>query len=231
MLTEIIETPDGSMTWWHFKQILGPFLPAGTYEEAAYFLPLAFDYILSHDDDSLELVTSLAWFISEYRDQLEAVSALAACRDWMTLCLRTWTKDFTVIHSDRGACEKKQWGIRCFDYVKHSETIAEGTCDLVRFTANADLAIEVYRRVSATTADPVEAAWFLEFARQRCVHDVRKPPKCSEVTELLEDKETVERSAQTVSAHLPSYPKSPSYWRATFNALGVESVKPPRWAE
>ncbi len=86
MLAEILKTPDEKMTRCHYQDILGPFLPAGTYEEAAYFLSRAFDHIRSHDDDGLDLVTSLVWFISEYQKRLEADGVLAACRDLMESC-------------------------------------------------------------------------------------------------------------------------------------------------
>ena len=94
MLEKILQTPDSEMTWWHYQQILGPFLPAGNYEEAAYFLPRAFDHILSHDDNSLDLVTSLAWFISEYRPRLEEDGAIEAARDLMRRCLELKSGEF-----------------------------------------------------------------------------------------------------------------------------------------
>lgn len=108
---------------------------------------------------------------------------------------------------------------------------AEGTCDLVRFVGNADLAIDLYRRVSRDSADVIEAAWFLEFARQHNTDDVRKPPTHSEVTKLLEDKGIAERSAQMVAAGLTGFPDFPSYWQATFIAVGIESVATPKSPE
>lgn len=229
-LKEILETPDAEMTWWHYQQILGPFLPAGTYEEAAYFLPRAFGHIRSHDDVALDLVTSLAWFISEYRPRLEADGAAGACRDLMGSCFDQWTAEFTVVHFDRAACHAKGWGLRYFDYVKHSEVVAEGTCDLIRFKANADLAIRIYQQVSREGASPVEAAWFLEVARQHFTDDVRKPPKHGEITKIIEDKEIAERSARLVASGLEGFADFPSYWRDTFNGLAIESVPTPTWA-
>ncbi len=231
MLTEILETPDEQMTWWHYRQILGPFLPAGSYEEAAYFLPRAFDYLRSHDDDALDLVTSLAWFISEHQPKLEVDGALEACRHLMESCLDQWTAEFTIVHFDHAACQEKGWRLRYFDYVKHSEVVAEGTCDLIRFTANADLAIGLYQRMAREGSNPVEAAWFLEFARQHFTNDVRKPPKHGEITKIIEDKRIAERSAQLVASGLDGFADFPSYWRDTFNSLAIESVPTPNWAE
>ena len=231
MLTEILGTPDEKMTWWHYQQVLGPFLPAGSYEEAVYFLPRAFNYIRDHDDNALDLVSSLAWFISEYRPKLEADGVIEECRELMERCLDQWTAEFAVIHFDRAGCQEKGWGLRYFDYVKHSETVAEGTCDLVRFTANADLATRIYQRVARKDASPLEAAWFLEFARQHFTDAVRKPPKHAEITRILEDKQIAERSAQLIVSELNEFADFPSYWRDTFNALSIESVPTPNWTE
>ena len=230
-LAEIIQTPDEKMTRCHYQEILGPFLPAGTYEEAAYFLPRAFDHIRSHDDDAFDLVTSLAWFISEFQPRLEADGAIGVCRDLMESCFDQWTAEFQVVHFDRFACQEKGWRHRYFDYVKHSETIAVGTYDLIRFTANADLATRLYKRVARESASPVEAAWFLEFSRRHFSTDVRKPPKHGEITKILQDQEIAERSAQLVASGLEGYAGFSSYWRDTFNALAIESVPPPAWAE
>ncbi|MCC5851119.1 MAG: hypothetical protein JJU29_23765 [Verrucomicrobia bacterium] len=231
MLAEILKTPDEKMTRCHYQHILGPFLPAGTYEEAAYFLPRAFDHIRSHDDDALDLVTSLAWFISEFQPRLESDGTIGVCRDLMESCFDQWTAEFKVVHFDHAACQKKGWGLRYFDYVKHSETIAAGTCDLIRFTANADLATRLYQRVARESASPVEAAWFLEFSRQHFSTAVRKPPKHGEITKIIEDQEIAERSAQLVASGLEGFADFPSYWRDTFNGLAIESVPIPAWAE
>jgi hypothetical protein len=221
-LQEILQVPDSKMERWHYQQILGPFLPAGTYEEAAYFLPQAFAHILSHDDDALDLVTSLAWFISEYRPRLDEDGALEESRDLMRRCLEHWSKEFCVIHYDKSVCEAKGWGLQYFDFVKHSETLAEGTCDLVRFSTNADLAIQFHERISRDNADPIEAAWFLEFARQHFTSDVRTPPTHPTIRALIENKQIAERSAKLVTSELSSFADFPSYWRDTFNALGID---------
>ena len=231
LTTEILETPDEKMTLYHFQQILGPFLPAGTYEEAVYFLPLAFRHIQKNDDDALDLVTSLAWFISEYSSQLKDDGALGASRDLMAQCFVRWTSEFNVVHFDRSGCEEKQWRLDYFDYVRNAEAIAEGTCDLVQFSSNLDLAIELYQRVARSGASPTEAAWFLEFARQYYTDDVRKPPGHEVIMKLIEDKEIAERSAEIVASSLSGFADSPSYWRDTFEGVGIEGVPIPEYAE
>jgi hypothetical protein len=52
-LRELLSKSDTDMRWADFACLLGPHLPAGTYEEVAYFLPLAFDYIGANEKDAL----------------------------------------------------------------------------------------------------------------------------------------------------------------------------------
>jgi hypothetical protein len=58
-LARLLDTPDDQLRWNHFKQLLGPFLPAGNYEEIVYFLPFAFNCLLEDDESELELVTPI----------------------------------------------------------------------------------------------------------------------------------------------------------------------------
>jgi hypothetical protein len=65
-LRELVAKPDERLGWGDFKDLLGPHLPAGTYDEVVYFLPLAFDHVRAKNWDALDLCSSLAWFCSEY---------------------------------------------------------------------------------------------------------------------------------------------------------------------
>lgn len=71
-LEQLLNTPDENLDSSDFRILLGPYLPPGTYEETCYFSPLAFQYILTHDDDDLGLITSLVWYCSEYVWRLRA---------------------------------------------------------------------------------------------------------------------------------------------------------------
>ena len=112
-LASLLATPDRDLKWHDFQCLLGPFLPAGTYEESAYFLPLAFDDILTHDDDALDLVTSLVWFASEYASQLQRDNSLDAVRTKLKYCIDQWTGDFTILHFDHDAYREKGWPPTC----------------------------------------------------------------------------------------------------------------------
>jgi hypothetical protein len=221
-LEELLATTDKEMSRIHYQQILGPHLPAGTYEESAYFLPQAFDRLLTHDDDALDLAPSLIWFSSEYAAQLGRDGALAACCERLRACLSQWTADFEVIHFDERGCRKKGWSLQYFDYVRLSESVAEAMCDLVRFAVHADLAMELVVRLAQPSASPVEAAWFLELARQHAADDVYRPPRLPEIKQILEDGDVARRCAEVVTRDLTTFGKFPTYWRDAFNWLGIE---------
>ena len=109
----ILARPDRELRWNDFKNILGPFLPAGTNEESVYFLPLALEYIASHDDVALDLVTSIVWFVSEFADRLAADGLLVGSRGRIGECFGIWTSRFDVMHFDHASCRAKGWGLNC----------------------------------------------------------------------------------------------------------------------
>ena len=222
-LASLLATPDRDLKWHDFQCLLGPFLPAGTYEESAYFLPLAFDYILTHDDDAFDLVTSLVWFASEYASQLQRDNSLDAVRTKLKYCIDQWTGDFTILHFDHDACREKGWRHNYFDYIRHSETVMEATNDLIRFKVHDDLAITFFGDIAAVDSDPVKSAWFLESARAHVSRDVRHPPRHPQIHQLLDDEALAIKHSTVVRDSLPSYDPAATYWRDTFTLLGTIS--------
>lgn len=214
----LLSKRDEQLTWSDYQCVLGPFLPAGTYRESVYFLPLAFEYIASHDDDAIDLVTSIVWFVSEYADDLEQDNLLDAARDRIAECFGKWSSQFSVTHFDFAACKVKGWGLPYIDYVKNVEVICEAACDLFRFKRHADLAESFFRSLSANKTDAIQAAWLLELARS--YSDVYHPPKNPVIAGLLTDRETLE-SAALLARPLIAAESSPTYWIDTFNALMI----------
>ena len=215
---KLLSKPDSQLVWSDYQCLLGPFLPAGTYRESVYFLPLAFEHIASHDDDALDLITSIIWFVSEYADELKQDGILDASRDRIAECFEKWTSQFTVVHFDQSACQQKGWKLAYFDYVKHVEVICEGACDLVRFERHADLASSLFQSLKDNTTDAVRAAWFLELARAR--NDVYHPPAVSPISAILADREATSRAAELARPMIANE-SSPTYWTDTLNALGI----------
>jgi len=218
-IREILSTPDDRFEWHHYQSVLGPFLPAGTYDESVYFLPGAFDFILRHDDDALDLITALVWFASEYSDRLADDGLLDAVRHNLLACFQHWTAHFVVIHFDEEGCRKKGWGLKHFDYVYNIEAVCEGSCDLVRFETHRDLAESFFASLADFGDDPIKAAWFLECARSR--GDVRFPPRHPSIQNLLANDHLLHGAAKLVLAKLVPDEKSPTYWTDTFEVLGL----------
>lgn len=216
-LRELLETPDSEMTWHHFRDLLGPYMPAGSYAESVYFLPKAFDYLIGHDKDALELITSLIWFASEYSQDLENDGILIATRERIYDCLTNLTEHFKVQHFDTDACRAKGWGIPYFDYIANCEPICEGTTDLVRFEAHSDLAVQFVANLANHQGDPIKAAWFLEYAKSK--NDVYTPPDYEPINVMLSDKTLLEQAANVVRSHLVESEASPTYWNDTFTTL------------
>lgn len=217
ILRDLLATPDDGMALPHFQNLFGPFLPAGTYEETVYFLPFAFAYILSHQEDALDLVTSLAWFVSEYGDELKSDGLFDGSREKFRECFAQWTRRFTVIHFDEGACRLKGWGLKYCDCVENIEVVCEGTCDLVRFGRHADIVTEFVESLARHNGDDVRAAWFLEYARSQC--DVYHPPDYPPILDILADRVVLESARAVVLAKRVNREPSPTYWRDTFAAL------------
>ena len=218
LLAELLATPDNQLQWNHFQNLLGPFLPAGTYRESVYFLPLAFNY-LRRSDDALEFTTSVTWFVSEYADDLAADGLLDECRTEITSCLLHWMRDFTVLHFDRDACAAKGWGLWYFDYVQRSQDICETLCDLDRFARHADLA-DAFISQLVSSDEPVSVGWFFELARGQ--DDVYHPPTRESFHRHFSDVALLTHKQAIAEEHLAPVTASPTYWNDVFTKLGLK---------
>ena len=218
-LYEILDTRDDQLEWHHFQSLLGPFVPAGTYDEVIYFYPKAFSFVLENDEAATNLVTSLVWFASEFADRLANDGLLDVTRQNLTACFDHWTDNFNVIYFNRRRCKEKGWGIGYFDYVKHSEVICEGTCALVKFKTHSDLAESFVRSLANHSGNAMKAAWFLEYARSR--NDVYHPPRHTGIQGLLNDRHLLLEAANVVLEKMVDAERSPTYWEDTFRLLGL----------
>jgi hypothetical protein len=155
LLDELLSIPDEKLELTHLRSLLGPFLPAGTYSESIYFLPYAFNHLRKHEDNALDLTTSVTWFISEYANQLEADGLLNSCRAEVMQCFLHWIENFSVIHFDKAECQANGYSLSYFDYVHNSEVVCETLCDLDRFIRHLDIADDFFERLAKPTAPAV----------------------------------------------------------------------------
>lgn len=220
-LVELLATPDEQLNWSHFNQLLGPFLPAGTYEESVYFLPLAFDYLLTHLDDALEFQDAVVGFASKYAPQLKADGYLSSVQAQFLACLDTWTNTFTITHFDEAACRTNGWGLAYFDYVGASTEVYQMLYDLVHFEVHTTLAEGFLITLANKLQDPLTACWFLELARANQADDVYKPPDSLLIQKLLKSPELQRQAALTINTHCRSTKPSPTYWPDMFVLLSL----------
>ena len=218
-LSKLLATPDAKLEWHHLQNLLGPFLPAGTYQESVYFLPFAFQ-TLPREEHALDLTTSVCWFISEYADDLARDGLLDECRSETESCFRRWVADFTIEHFDRDGCAAKGWGLSYFDYVHRSEAVCETLCDLDRFARHADLADRFIARL-ASSDEPVASGWFLELARGQ--DDVYHPPSRESFQSYFTDTALLAHKQAIVQERLAPAAISPTYWNDVFTKLGLEA--------
>jgi hypothetical protein len=221
LLEQLLAIPDDKLEWHHLQDLLGPFLPAGTYQEAVYFLPIAFKS-LDCEEHALDLTTSVCWFISENADRIAKDGLLDECRSKIRERLLRWVSTFNVEHFDRDGCAAKGWGRRYFDYVPNCETLCQTLCDLDRFVRHADLADDFIMEL-ALSEKPVSSAWFLELARARSQNDVYPPPTREVFESLFADRRLLEGRAAMVRERVAATTASPTYWKDVFSELGLEN--------
>lgn len=215
-LTEILEKKDCELTWSDFSDLFGPHLPAGSYEEVVYFLPLAFLEIQNNSDDALDLITPVFVFCSKNYVQLTIDGNIEFVNHHIIQCLKQWTNSFEIKHFDKSACLKKGWEIEYFDYVVNSELVCTCISDLVEYGSFSSL---VTLFVKSLTNDKVGALWFLELSRARC--DVYHPPNQGEIANMLSNSTLLNVAYEIVLGEIMDDIKSPTYWTNTLNEIGL----------
>lgn len=215
----MLDQDDDALAWDDYCRLFGPYFPAGHYDEVAYFLPAAFAYLRANDSSALDLVTAVFGFCSTNSDRLASGGVLEDVKAEIQACFKHWTQDFVIHHYDQSACQKKGWSLPYFDYVQHSEVIAEGLTDLVRFESLADLATDFITSLSAHQDNAIKAAWFIECSRSR--FDVYSPPDHGTIIALLSDKEQLRQAYSVVLNSAIGSSQSPTYWEDAIHQLGL----------
>jgi hypothetical protein len=218
MVQEILAVPDNKMQALQFRLLFGPYLPAGTYAENIYFLPLAFRYAISDKRDVYDMLPPLIWFVSEYAVQLGKDGFLDKVRDCLRECFTYWTKEFALF---QGIAKGQGWGASHYVYVKHSGEIDTMLYELVRFREHADLAEEFVQDLAYSETDPIKAAWYLHLARDRRIF-VQRLPDEKAIPNLLSRTKRLRRAAELVRRRLPTQDASPLYWYQTFKTLNLD---------
>lgn len=217
MLKDFLKKNDSEFGRIDYSCLFGPHLPAGTYEEIIYFLPNAFEYLKLHEDDALDLVTPIFGFCSKNIEHLRKDGLEEIIKAKIMECLNYWVRDFRIEHYDKQMCESKGWRLHYQDLVHNTETICEGTTDLVRFETLSSVAIDFTKSLAYHHGDITKASWFIEFSRAR--FDVYTPPNLPEIQELLSNDALLNEAYAIVWPEAQDYKLT--YWRDTFSKLGL----------
>ena len=92
----ILAVPDDRLGWPELGNIFQGFLPAGTYEECAYFIPHAVRFIDERGDCASDLAKNFLDWAGEQRVELEADGLFAPIRAHMQELLRACLSEFRI---------------------------------------------------------------------------------------------------------------------------------------
>lgn len=89
----------------------------GTFEELSYFVPRMVELLADSENGFEYGVLSFSFFrmLRDNEQQYKALGVWSAIEGAICDILALRTQEFHVRHYDRGACEKKGWGIEYFD--------------------------------------------------------------------------------------------------------------------
>ena len=148
-LRKLLQQPDDQLSFNDFRTIFHWRTPAGTYEEVAYFLPLALEHMRCAPDDAREFIDGIICFASEHAVQLTKDQLFSQIEKAMRSCFEAWTNQFLVEHFDEKACQDKGWNINHYDYVNNSEIVRE-----------------LIESLTTSQDKATRSAWLLEYARE-----------------------------------------------------------------
>ena len=231
-LKEIIRTPDEMLSWSEFRDIFHVGIPAGTYEETVYFLPIALHDMRLSPRDSLEFMSGVCCFIADSLRRLEADSLLRPTMDGITEVLRAWSSRFVVTHYDAEACRRKGWIIDHDDIVENSQEVSELVDDLWRYPAFPQLGDSFIEDLARPQRDQLKSAWFLEYARATLEgyatwpDDLNMVPtkSSSTIPRLILDRSLLQQHYDVVVDGIAAATQSPTYWPELRSVLGLHSA-------
>jgi hypothetical protein len=195
-------------------------LPAGTYEEVCYFLPLILVYMYEHPGESFNCHSEVVWFLSEYAQPLAQDNLLAPALDTIKAVLARWMGHFTIQHYTTHACRTKGWGNQYYNIVENSQSVCQVLEDIIRFVTHATWAETFTTTLAATKGNRLASAWFLELCYEYAFGLFR--PANAVIMSVLTDRATVQEHGSYLIRTSLRWNTSRTYWRDVFQKLGVE---------
>ena len=219
-LRDMLAKRDNELDSLDYRCLLGPWLPAGTYDEVVYFLPHAFRYIQNDKEDASEMITALVGFMSIQANALEADKLLEPSRREMTHRLQRWTEAFQIRHYDETECRSKGWGRKHYDIVIGSHLVCDMLEQIDHFSVHLDLATDFVASLVNHEGDHTRAAWHLELARAR-LESISLNVKNGELIRLLTEYSLLRASANVLLPSIFEADDVSSYWNDTYRLLGL----------
>ncbi|MGE0193584.1 MAG: hypothetical protein AB7T63_16285 [Planctomycetota bacterium] len=162
-LQQLLATRDSDLGWRQLRGLFGP-LPAGTFDEVAYFLPLAFAHMQRRADGFPEYLTGFVYWLSHNVEGLDRLGATKRVHAELRRTFAAWTAAFHVLHFDKAACRSMGWTLEYDDSVDSSGCVAALIHTLVDERVFASVAEEFVANL-AKLRSAKDGAWFLEVAR------------------------------------------------------------------
>lgn len=222
-LRELLGTRDDLLTWRHFQSLFCPWLPAGTYEEVVYFLPLALRFVYDRREDVEEVVGHLLGWIATNQRELQADDLWDVVRDNVVISLEHWTEDFDVVPSHGGPAADSLIGTF---RVRNSRLVTHTLQWLCVGRGLRDLAPRFLRSLAFHSSNKFQRAWILELSRSlpsafssatgRTGSDMP-----DDIAAILQDEAIRRRAAAVVLKELVPWPSQTVYWQETFEVLGI----------
>lgn len=219
ILARLLATEDADLTWNDYQLLLGPFLPAGTYDEVVYYLPRAFAYMLAHDEEALDLVLPTFGYIKENEASLRADGLFECAMECIRHSLESWTSEFKVIYHNQAGIQPV-WSPGCMACIHRYGAVVEGVELLVKWRGEyTDLVVSFIASKADHRDDPVKAAWMLELARWFSEQPKQRGDKA--VRQLLTNKDALKSCAEVFRADATARTVAPEYWSELRRTLGV----------
>lgn len=222
-LRDLLGTRDDLLAWQHFQSLFGPWLPAGTYEEIVYFLPLAFRFLYDRREDVDEVVGPILGWIAANQEGLQEDGLWGATRENVVICLEHWTRDFDVIPVVGGASVNSPIGTF---RVRNSQLVTRTLQELNVWRGLRDLAPRFLRSLAFQSSTTFQLAWILELSRSLLLAFSSATGRTgsampADIAAVLQDETIRRRAAAVVLRELVPWPSQTEYWQETFELLGL----------
>lgn len=99
-LIDILNKKDSNLTWQDFDCLFQGGLPAGTYEEVRYYIPLAMSYINKKDDNSGYFLEHFAHWVDLNCNNLKKDDLLVCVHSSLLKCFETLVCEFELVEND-----------------------------------------------------------------------------------------------------------------------------------